>query len=311
MDALIESIVRKLEAPRPKKIFVQAPEGLKMQILDIAKGIEEQGIEVLVGCDPTYGACDLRDKEAKALGCDVLLHIGHSDFGVKAVLPVVYEPYEIEVDPIPLLKKYRKDLERYHCIAPLTTIQFVNLLPRVADFLREGGKEVLFAKQVRNQTEGILLGCDWTAALPLQDKIDCFLYIGSGKFHPLGLARKTDKPVLWLDIETGELTDMGKEKERLERIKAFHIGQAKEAETFGILVSFKEGQFFLKKAEEIKKTLERKGRKAWLLVMDEITPSKIEGMKLDVLVNCACPRIDEDVSLFKKPILNPEDVYKL
>jgi 2-(3-amino-3-carboxypropyl)histidine synthase len=311
MDTLLARILERIIPFSPKKVFIQVPEGLKTRVQDIAKGIENSGIEVLIGCDPAYGACDLRDKEARSLGADLLLHIGHSDFGVKACLPVVYEPYYIEFDPVPLLKKNLKALERYRKISLLTTIQFAGAVEPARKFLEERGKEVLLSGQARSGKKGILLGCDWTAALPLEKKADCFLYMGSGKFHPLGLARKTGKPVLWLDFETGRLSSLEKEKQRLERIKAYHIAQAREADNFGIMVSLKEGQLFLKRAEEIKSVLEGKGKNAWLLVMDEILPSKIEGMKLDVLVNCACPRIDEDFGLFKKPVINPEDIHSL
>lgn len=308
---LMESIQARLAPLSPKRVFVQAPEGLKTRILEIATALEGQGVEVLVGCDPAYGACDLRDKEAKALGCDVLLHIGHTDFGVKPCLPVVYEPYYMELDPVPLLEKHLEGLGGFERISLLTTVQFEKCLAPAKQFLEGVGKQVLFAKQARNQREGLLLGCDWTAALPLQGQVDCFLYIGSGAFHPLGLARRTEKPVLWLDVETGVLKGMEKEKRRLEKVNAFHLAQARDASRFGILVTLKEGQLFFRRAQEIKKALERKGKKAWLLVMDEITPSKIEGMGLEILVNCSCPRLDEDFSLFKKPILNPEDVLKL
>ena len=311
MDKLLGSIMEKIGPYRPKRVYLQAPEGLKTRIQDMALALEGRGIEVLVGCEPTYGACDLRDKEAKALGADLLLHVGHTDFGVKACLPVVYEPYEIAIDPIPFLEKNLSGLEGYNKISLLTTVQFAKSLGPAKAFLESRGKHVLMARQARNQQEGLLLGCDWTAALPLQDKVDCFLYMGSGKFHPLGLARKTQKPVLWLDFETSQLKDMNKEKLRLEKIKAFHIEQARENQNFGILVSVKEGQFYLKKALELKRELEGREKRVWILVMDELSPSKIEGMKLDILVNCACPRVDEDFSPFKKPILNPEDVYRL
>ncbi|MBU0530634.1 MAG: diphthamide synthesis protein, partial [Nanoarchaeota archaeon] len=73
----------------------------------------------------------------------------------------------------------------------------------------------------------------------------------------------------------------------------------------------KPGQMILTKAEEIKKKLEEKGKRAYILVMNQITPEKILGIDVDVLINCACPRMDEDFALFKKPILNPEDVDKI
>jgi len=312
MFADIDRIQREIKAKAAKKILIQAPEGLKTRIQEMANELETVlSINVLISCDPTYGACDLRDKEAKTLGCDLLLHIGHTDFQAKAVLPVIYVPYKIEFDPIPLLKLHINQLKSYEKICIFTTSQFLGTLDNVKAFLESKGKEVFIGKHYRAGTEGQVLGCDYSAALPFEKQADCFLYLGTGMFHPLGLALRTDKPVLSLDFEMNKLIDMKKEKNRLERIKAYNIEQAKEAKNFGILVSIKEGQLFIKMAERIKKRLESAGKHAWILVSDEITPNKLLGLKLDVLVNCACPRIDEDFELFKKPILNPQDIDKI
>jgi 2-(3-amino-3-carboxypropyl)histidine synthase len=73
----------------------------------------------------------------------------------------------------------------------------------------------------------------------------------------------------------------------------------------------KKGQFNMKMAEKIKKQLEKKGKKAYIITADQITPEKILGLKIDCIVNTACPRISEDFEIFKKIILNPEDIDKL
>ncbi|MEE9406305.1 MAG: diphthamide synthesis protein, partial [Candidatus Aenigmarchaeota archaeon] len=80
---------------------------------------------------------------------------------------------------------------------------------------------------------------------------------------------------------------------------------------FGILISTKAGQMHLKQAEQAKKALREKGKKAWILVADQVTPEKLLGLNLDCLVNCACPRITEDVSLFKKPIITAEEATRI
>ena len=77
---------------------------------------------------------------------------------------------------------------------------------------------------------------------------------------------------------------------------------------FGILISSKPGQLQLRTAERVKERLEREGKKAYLLVLDEIRPEKLMGLKLDCLVNCACPRLTEDIESFGKIILGPEDL---
>ena len=299
--------IRKREA---KKIMIQIPEGLKTRALDIAKDLENKGLEVLISCEPTYGGCDLRDREAKELGCDLLLHIGHTNFGLTPRLPVIYEPYEIEFNPLPLLKKHLPALKKYKKICLTTTSQFFNTLNPAKNFLEKNNIKILIGDHSRAGTKGQVLGCDYEAALSNKN-VDCYLFLGSGKFHPLGLAMRTEKPVFSLDFETEELIDFEKEKTRLEKIKAFHIAEAKESKNFGIMLTMKEGQGFLKLAEILKQKLEEKNKNAWILVMDEITPNKILGMNLDVLVNCACPRMNEDFELFKKPIINPEDIDKI
>ena len=83
-------ILNELKRRRTRKLFLQIPEGLKTIVQDFASILEENDIRVFISADPCYGACDLKDYEAKQLGCDLLLHVGHSDFGLKTRLPVIY-----------------------------------------------------------------------------------------------------------------------------------------------------------------------------------------------------------------------------
>ncbi|TRZ53794.1 diphthamide biosynthesis enzyme Dph2, partial [bacterium] len=68
-------------------------------------------------------------------------------------------------------------------------------------------------------------------------------------------------------------------------------------------------QMNLKAAEEAKKRIEKTGRTAHILVMDEIKPEKIEYINgIEAYINTACPRIGiEDRTLFRKPILNLDE----
>ncbi len=307
----INRIKKELEKHKAKRVFLQIPEGLKNKVQEIVSQLEEKELEVFLSMDPCYGACDIQEDQALRLGCEAIIHIGHSDFGVKTKLPVIYEPYEIELDPVPLLKKHKKELKEYKRMGLLTTAQFLKTIEPSKKFLEKEGIKVFLEPNIRSGKEGHVLGCDYSAVLPIEKDADCFLYLGSGLFHPLGLALKTEKPVLFLDFETGELKNMAKEKERLERIKAYYLEEAKDAKNFGILLTVKPGQMLLRQAERIKTLLEKKGKKSWILVMDQITPEKLLGLNLDILVNCACPRMNEDFKLFKKPILNPEDIESL
>jgi 2-(3-amino-3-carboxypropyl)histidine synthase len=153
------------------------------------------------------------------------------------------------------------------------------------------------------------LGCDISSTKEIEKDVDAFLYIGSGRFHPLGLALQTEKPVYLLDLEKNEVEEIGKLKEKFLKQRFATLALAKDAKKFGILVSVKPGQLKLELAKEIKKKLEEKGKKAYILVFNEIKPEKLEGLDLDCYINTACPRIAiENRTNFKKPILNPDEI---
>jgi len=300
-------ILKNLKKAGAKKVFIQVPEGLKMNSLDLVDFLEKNGIETLLSIEPCFGACDLRDHEAKMLDCDHILHIGHSDFGLKAKIPVIYVEYEIPCDPIPLLEWHLKKLEGYERISLVSTIQFVHCLKGAKKFLEGKGKQAYIGSSGKLKN-GQVLGCDYSSAKVLEEKVDCFLFIGSGRFHPLGLQEIVRKPVFFLDIEKKNMTNFLREKERLETLRVMRVQKAKGLRNFGIVVSTKPGQLNLKTAEEVKERLEAKGKNAYILVADQLSPEKLMGLKIDALVNTACPRVREDFEQFRKLILDPKDI---
>ena len=304
-----EELVLQIKGKRVKRLFVQVPEGLKTKIQELSDCLEKQGIETIISCEPMWGACDIRFHEAEDLGCDGILNIGHTDFGVKTKTPIFYWPFKLEFDPIPILEKCWKKIEMFGTFSLVSTTQHIECLDVVKRFLEKNGKKVLFGKPAISKRPGQILGCDQAAAL--DEKADCVLFVGSGRFHPLGIVRKTEKPVFVLSTDTNSIEDFSTERERFYRVKFAQIEKAKDGKNFGIVVSSKPGQMYIKQAEVLKKRLQDMGKRAWILVMDFITKEKLMGLKLDVLVNCACPRLDEDAHLFGMPVLNPEDVGKL
>jgi len=286
-----KNVIEKLRNMEVKKIFIQYPEGLTLKIVDISKKLEKEGFELIVCIEPCYGSCDLRDMEAKRLGCDVILHMGHSDFGLDNELPVVYWEYEIDVDPIPVLEKEFHKLKPYKKIGLVTSVQFIKAMNKVKEYLEKNGKEVFTHKTLKYS--GQVLGCCVYSAESIENKINCFLYVGAGKFHPLGVAIKVDKPIFSLDLEKNEIISLEKEKMKYLKKKAWHDNQLKEAKTVGILVSWKKGQNKIDEVRKLKKELEEKDKDVTILAFDRATKEKLEGLKFDVLVNMICPRFDD------------------
>lgn len=294
-----------LKSQNAKRVFVQYPEGIKLRIQDIAKKLEAEGFNIVICTEPCFGACDIRDYEAARLGCDTVLHIGHEDYGAESELPVVFWEYFIPSDPTPILEKEFAKLEPFGKIGLATSIQFVEAIEKVKKFLESRGKRVITHTAL--QHPGQVLGCNLEAATKIESEVDCFLCVSAGKFYGLGLVMKTDKPMLCLDLEKGEIYDLKDFKRKIEKLVAWNKSELEDAKRVAVLASWKRGQ--VKLPFEVKKKLETKGKEVYIFAMDEITPEKLMGLKIDAAINLACPRIGiDDLERYKVPIINLEEL---
>jgi 2-(3-amino-3-carboxypropyl)histidine synthase len=65
-----------------QRVALQMPEGLAMYGCALVDVIERfSGAECVIMGDVTYGACCIDDYTARALGCDMMIHYGHSCLG--------------------------------------------------------------------------------------------------------------------------------------------------------------------------------------------------------------------------------------
>src|SRR4030067_906112 len=106
-----EGMIREIRGRKAKKALLQLPEGLKTQALEIAHALEKSGAEILLSAETCYGACDILDREAKSLGCDLIIHVGHSEMLKKTLIPIIYEEYRMDFDPVPILEQNIQELE--------------------------------------------------------------------------------------------------------------------------------------------------------------------------------------------------------
>ena len=79
-------------------------------------------------------------------------------------------------------------------VCVVTTIQYINILPEIKKYLETNGISCIMGGQV--------LGCDASNALKHSAEVEAFIYFGSGRFHPIGLAKKTNKPLFTLNPES-------------------------------------------------------------------------------------------------------------
>ncbi|MBW3017877.1 diphthamide synthesis protein, partial [Candidatus Woesearchaeota archaeon] len=121
----------------------------------------------------------------------------------------------------------------------VSTVQFVDELGKIKKHLDSHGFSCVIG--------GGILGCRVEKAEKIKAKVDAFLFIGGGMFHPLAL-RKLGKPIYLVNgAEVKENTNIKK-----NWLKFLH------ADKVGIIISTKPGQSHVKIAESMKKTLEKK-----------------------------------------------------
>ena len=299
----LEEAIESMKSKGIKRVFVQLPEGLKTKSLEIVNLLERNGIEPVISLETTYGACDLRDVEALRLKCDAILHIGHNEFGfewLKSKIPVFYVEWLSDRTGKEGMKKIGEALKNYEKIGIVYSIQYKKAFENVVEFLKSNGKSVFFKES------GQIIGCNLSNALSVEKDVEAFLVVSSGKFHALGLALKTNRPVFVFDVETSEVYEMDISK--YLKIKAWNKKIFEESKNIGLLVAWKKGQ--IKDFEIAKKKIESLGKKVYILAFDELEESILEGLKLDCLVNLACPRISiDDLERYRIPIIDYLDIF--
>lgn len=303
-DLEVARCVEAVKRSGAKTVGVQYPAGLKTRAVEIARNIErETKLPVILSANPSFGACDVQQ-----MPVDLVVHIGHAPIPDLHYKNVFF--YDNALPPPENLAFLNKALPLPgKRVGLLTTTQFRGWVPAVKGYLQEKGYEVFVGKSGgRIAYEGQLLGCDYSAARMVMDDVDCFLYVGSGNFHPLAVAMLTPKPVVVVDFEKGEARRLDEDKDRAIRQRHGMITAAQSAQTFGIVVSTKLGQHRMELAKELKDLATAHGKEAHIFIMDFVSPETLEGYSVDAWVNTACPRIVLDDSiLFKKPLLTPQE----
>ena len=307
----LDEILAELRRLNANRVLIQSPEGLRREAEELASFLENKGIEAILHGEVNYGACDPADLEAKRLGCDALIHLGHSYMTLHLEVPTIFVPAFSEVDVIPSLKKNLGEIRKLgEKIALVTTAQHIHKLGEAREFLEKQGFEVVIGKgDSRVSWPGQVLGCNFSSA-----RVDAegILFIGSGYFHPLGVALATKKPTLAVNPYSGDAIWMTEEAERLIRKRWAQIAKAMDAKSFGVIVSTKKGQLRLAEAKRILNLLREHGKKAKLIAMDHISYPKLEGFPFDAYVVVACPRVPmDDYENWRKPVLTPREVELL
>lgn len=291
----VSEVIEKARNRGAHTVALQFPDGLKPKAGEVGEEFRRAGFEVFISGDPCWGACDLPLELLDFV--DLIIHFGHAP--VDEHERILYEYVPMDFDPailshaLPLLSGEK--------IGIVTTVQHSHMMEGIISYLRSQGVDCIVGKGgPRTPLPGQILGCSYGAARATGARE--ILYVGTGQFHPLGVALATSTRVIALDPYTGvaEVVDA----ERLLRKRFVKIEKAKTAQSTGILVSLKSGQKRMALAKELVKMKEN----AFIVTLREITPEALLNLGFECYVNTACPRLAYDDQIrFPAPVLSPPE----
>jgi len=306
----MDELDRLVEQYSGSLLAIQAPEGLKARALELSELLEAEDVRTILIGDPCFGACNLADSDAASLGATALVHLGHAPIpGTPTELPVHYIEFREEPDISQALDELKEIL-----VSPVglaTTVQHIDMLDGLRKGLEDYGHTVLIGeKGGRVNYDGQVLGCDLATVHAIEEKVATFLFLGTGRFHPLGIALATGRPVVTLDPYTGVIDSL--DNEQLLRQRYGAIGRAIDAKRIGILVAPKGGQRRMALATALKQEFIENGRVPVLISSDFVSPDFLLAFRLDALVITSCPRIAfDDYERFEMPVLTATEARML
>jgi 2-(3-amino-3-carboxypropyl)histidine synthase len=304
-----EDLLSDLKKGGYRTIALQVPAGLIPQAEDIAASIRSAtNASVIQISRPCFGACD-PPTPSEMLGADAFVALGHAPISNMHLRVPTYLA-EMRIPPVntkdiaAMIAK--SDIPRR--LGGVASIQHLDLLQALREELGPLGVQLYIGRGGRRLGyAGQALGCNYSSATEVEADVDGFVLLGTGTFHLLGLAYSVKKPVWNLD-PLQKVLEGPVDRESLLKKRLLLIGKAMDARSWGVLVSTFSGQFRRSLALRLVEKADRKGLEASIITCDRLSPSDLEGRKLDAYVSTACPRIAlDDGHLYPRPMLTPPE----
>ena len=296
-DIDFDTLSKKVKNLGFQDILIQLPEGMQIYAEEIAENLGN--FNVFISANPCYGACDI----------EVYPNMLTIQFGHSRIPNIEYPENIIFVEAFSNAsfdKALNSFLKISDCknVGILASVQHIKAINEVRTFLEEHNISTFVGKgDSRITYPGQVLGCNFSAARDIKKHVDCFVFLGTGEFHALGAKIVSGKDVFVLDPYSGSVKKVDDEDFLKKRYMA--IARAKDAQKFGIIASSKIGQKRWNLAKNLKKIIEEEGKKAYLIMADNIVPENFY-YDVDAYVNTACPRLTyDDSSRFNKVVLSP------
>lgn len=309
-----EKIFSTISERNPRSVALDGPDGILKKIQNCAEKVRDEfNIPVYIIGDTSWGSCDLNIHAAEMLGVDILFNIGHTismeSFGNKVIMVDAFD----DIDFSKIAKKCAVELKKknFKIISLATISQYIRSMQYVKEIFESHGYEVVIGRGKGHLNDGQVFGCEFYPVYDTKDHVDAYLFLGQSIFHSASIAIVTQKPTFMLDPYFNEYSEISDIARKLEKKAILAVYKAQDAETIGIIIGLKEGQFAKIKALELKRLLEEAGKKILLIAMTEITDERLLSFEgIDAFIQVACPRIGTD-NHFHKPVLSVPQAISL
>ncbi|KAK0416819.1 hypothetical protein QR680_012701 [Steinernema hermaphroditum] len=267
--------------------------------------------DTLIMGDVTYGACCVDDYTARGLGCDLLVHYGHS-----CLVPIqdtqgihmLYIFVNIDMNLSHFIDILKANFSAEGSkIALVSTVQFVVSLQVVKTTLESDGYSIVIP-QCKPLSPGEVLGC---TSPRIAEDVTALIYLGDGRFHlESAMIHNPKLPAYQYDPYSRKLTKESYDFDKMTSIRGRAVEVARGATTFGLIQGTLGRQGNIRIVEELEAKLAATGKKFVRVLMSEIFPDKLKMFSdVDCWVQVACPRLSIDWGVaFEKPLLTPYEL---
>ena len=327
-DFEVPKCVWKLRAAGCRRVALQLPEGLLLYACALASILGRfTGAEAVILGDVTYGGCCVDDLGAAALGCDFLIHYGHSCLvpvdamagGVRALYVFV----GIAFDVAHLCATVRANFAPSARLALAGTIQFSGALAAAREALR-GDFPHLAVPQARPLSPGEVLGC---TAPGLGEGAEALVFVADGRFHLEALMiRNPGVPAFRYDpygkVMTREEYDHGAMREArwgavAAAARALEGGGGGARKPWGLVLGTLGRQGSPAVLDRLCGALDGAGVAHFTVLMGELSPAKLAAFGVGGVgawVQVACPRLSIDwgeaaAGVAGAPLLSPFEAF--
>ena len=278
----VQKTVWRLRQAKVRSLALQFPEGLLLyatSLADIFQTFVDTIEDVVILGDVTYGACCIDDYTAASLGCDFLVHYGHSCLVPVDVtgLPCLYVFVDIKFDVAHLVECVKHNFEAGSDIALAGTIQFASAVQEVRETLARSGFPSLEVPQSKPLSPGEVLGC---TAPVLKERKDAIVFVADGRFHleAIMIANPT-VPAFRYDPYQRILTREEYAHGEMRAVRRAMVSRASRARKWGVVLGTLGRQGNPAILEHLESRLRACGKEYAVFLISEMTPAKMALLK--------------------------------